>query len=68
MINTGKATTYATALAELKKENKCPEGLGHRQVESLNTVVEADDGKLKQLIKPVYSFKTVKTATLRSRL
>jgi len=34
----------------------------HRQVKYLNNVVEADHGKLKQLIKPVRGFKTLKTA------
>ena len=34
----------------------------HRQVKYLNNVVEADHGKLKQLIRPVRGFKTLKTA------
>ena len=34
----------------------------HRQVKYLNNVVEADHGKLKQLIKPVRGFKSMKTA------
>lgn len=34
----------------------------HRQVKYLNNVVEADHGKLKQLIKPVRGFKTMKSA------
>jgi hypothetical protein len=33
-----------------------------RQVKYLNNVVEADHGKLKQLIGPVRGFKTLKTA------
>ncbi|HYA79545.1 MAG TPA: DDE-type integrase/transposase/recombinase, partial [Methylocystis sp.] len=32
------------------------------QVKYLNNVVEADHGKLKQLIRPVRGFKTLKTA------
>ena len=39
-----------------------PEGHAHRQVKYLNNVVEADHGKLKQLIRPVSGFKTLKTA------
>ncbi len=39
-----------------------PKELVHRQVKYLNNVVEADHGKLKQLIKPVRGFKTLKTA------
>ena len=34
----------------------------HRQVKYLNNVLEADHGKLKQLIKPVRGFKSMKTA------
>lgn len=40
----------------------------HRQVEYLNNVVEADHGKLKQLIKPVRGFKTLKAAYTRSKI
>ena len=53
VINTDKAPTYAAALAELKKEGKCPEETLHRQVKYLNNIIEADHGKLKQLIRPV---------------
>ncbi|NYZ16617.1 IS6 family transposase [Azospirillum sp. RWY-5-1] len=62
VINTDKAPTYGAALAELKAEGKCPEDTEHRQVKYLNNVVEADHGKLKQLIRPVRGFKTLKTA------
>jgi hypothetical protein len=34
----------------------------HRQAKYLNNIIEADDGKLKQLIRPVRGFKTMKTA------
>ncbi|WP_234906489.1 transposase, partial [Rhizobium rhizogenes] len=61
-INTDKAPTYGIAIAELKAEGKCPGELAHRQVKYLNNVVEADHGKLKQLIRPVRGFKTLKTA------
>jgi DDE domain len=46
----------------LKKEGKCPEHTVHRQVKYLNNGLEADHGKLKQLIRPVRGFKTLKTA------
>jgi transposase, IS6 family len=61
IINTDKSATYAAALAELKKEGKCPEDAVHRQVKYLNNVVEADHGKLKQLIRPVRGFRKLKT-------
>jgi IS6 family transposase len=62
IINTDKAPTYAAALVELKNDSVCPEDTLHRQVKYLNNVVEADHGKLKQLIRPVRGFKTLKTA------
>lgn len=62
VINTDKAPTYGIAIAHLKAEGKCPEELVHRQVKYLNNVVEADHGKLKQLIRPVRGFKTLRTA------
>ena len=62
VINTDKAPTYGMAISELKAEGKCPEETVHRQVKYLNNVVEADHGKLKQLIRPARGFKTLKTA------
>ena len=51
VINTDKAPPYAAALAELKAEGKCPQDTQHRQVKYLNNIVEADHGKLRQLIR-----------------
>ncbi|OBZ95544.1 transposase [Pararhizobium polonicum] len=62
VINTDKAPAYGIAVAQLKVESKCLVKLVHRQVKYLNTVVEADHGKLKQRIKPVRGFKTLKAA------
>ena len=62
VINTDKAPTYAAALTELKKEGRCPEETLHRQVKYMNNIIESDHGKLKQLIRPVRGFKTLKTA------
>ena len=42
VINTDKAPTYAAALAELKKEGKCPKHTVHRHAKHLNNVVESD--------------------------
>ena len=39
-----------------------PQHTVHRQAKYLNNVIEADHGKLKQLIRPVRGFKTLKTA------
>ena len=57
-----KAPTYGPAITALKREGKLPEETLHRQVKYLNNVVEADHGTLKQLIKPVRGFKSMKTA------
>ena len=62
VLNTDKAPTNAAAIAQLKAEGKCPTQTRHRQVMYLNNVIEADHGKLKQLIWPVRGFKTMKTA------
>ena len=62
LINTDKAPTYAAALAALKAEGKCPKDTQHRQIKYLNNIIEADHGKLKQLIRPVRGFKSMKTA------
>ncbi len=62
VINTDKAPTYRTAIAELKKEGKCPPDTVHRQVKYLNNIIESDHGKLKRLIKPTLGFKTMKSA------
>lgn len=62
VINTDKAPTYSAALAGLKQEGRCPEHTVHRQAKCLNNVIEADHGKLKQLIRPVRGSKSLKTA------
>ena len=62
VINIDKAPTYAAALAELKKEGKYPGETLHRQIKYLNNIIEADHGKLKQLIRPVRGFKMLKQA------
>ena len=46
----------------MKAEGKWPKDVEHRRVKYLNNVVEADVGKLKQLIKPVRGFIVMKTA------
>jgi transposase, IS6 family len=59
---TDELPTYCIAISELRAEGKCPEKTVHRQVQYLNNVAETDHGKLKQLIRPVRGFKTLKTA------
>jgi len=62
IINTDKAPAYGIAIAELKKEGKCPPDLQHRQIKYMNNIIESDHGKLKRLIKPTLGFKSMKTA------
>lgn len=38
--------------SQLKADGKCPGDLVHRQIKYLNNAVDADHGKLKQLIRP----------------
>ena len=40
----------------------CPPEIEHRQTKYLNNIIEAGHGKLKQLIRPVRGFRTMKTA------
>lgn len=62
-INTDKNPTYGKALRELKSEGKCSPNLKHRQVRYLNNIIEADHDKLKRLIDPTLSFKSMRTAS-----
>ena len=66
VTNADKAPTHAAALAGLKQEGKCPKGTVHRQAKRLNSIVEADHGKLKQPIRPVRGCKTLGTACATS--
>jgi len=57
-----RSTSWRVDETDVKVGGKCPEETEHRQVKYLNTVVEADHGKLEQLIRPVRGFKSLKTA------
>ncbi len=62
VINTDKAAAYGVSIQELKVAGKLPEDTEHHQMKDLNNVVEAYHCKLKQFIKPILGFKSVKTA------
>ena len=62
MLNTDKAPTYAAAIAELEAEGKCRHRRRTGRSNTINNVIEADHGKLEQLIRPVRGFKTLTTA------
>ncbi|WP_346345842.1 DDE-type integrase/transposase/recombinase [Acetobacter thailandicus] len=53
---------HKTVTSPLRKDGKLPDTVQHRQVKYLNNVIEADHGKLRQLIRPVRGFKTLRTA------
>ena len=61
-INTDQAPSYGCAIKELKEEGLLHKGVLHRKVKYLNSIIEADHGKLKRLIKPTLGFKSMKTA------
>ncbi len=61
-LNTDRASSYGAAIRELKEEGKLDSDVIHRQVKYLNSVIEADHGKLKMLIKPVRGFRSLPTA------
>lgn len=61
-MKTGKAPSYGAALAELKHKGRCSAETLHRPVRCHSNGIEADQGKLKQLIRPVHGFKTLQTA------
>lgn len=62
VINTDKSPTYSPAINELKAEGKCPTDTVYRHVKYLDSIVEADPGTFKRLIKPTLGFKSMKTA------
>lgn len=53
-LNLRKAPRFRDWRAESR--GRCPEEMTLRQVKHLNNVVEADRGKLKQLIRPAWGF------------
>src|SRR3546814_13055603 len=56
-LNTDKAPSYGAAITELKREGKLDLETAHRPVKYLNNVIEADQRKLKILIKSGSGFK-----------
>jgi transposase-like protein len=62
VINTDKAGCYRPAIAALKTDGLLPKDAQHRQVGYFNNIVEADNGKLKRLIRPTLGFKSIRTA------
>ena len=61
-LTTDKAPTYPLAIAELKREGRCPPHVVHRRAKYLNNRIEADHGQLERLIRPALGFESMKTA------
>ena len=62
VINTDKNPSYTQAIRELKFEGHLSPDVMHSQIKYRNNGIEADHGKLKQLINPVRGFQSMKTA------
>lgn len=62
IINTDKNPAYNQAIRELKQDGNLSKQVQHHQIKYRNNRLEADHGKLKQLINPVRGFQSMKTA------
>ena len=62
-ITTDQLGSYLKAIVRLQREGRLPGSAQHRTCKYLNNIIEADHGALKQLIRPVRGFQTMKTAT-----
>ncbi len=61
-IHTDKNPCYASALKELRGEERIPEHIEHRQIKYENNGIEADHGQLKRRIRPMRGLQSMKTA------
>ncbi len=62
-ITTVKLRSYPDAIERLKHNGQLSNDTRHRTSKYLNNIIEADHGALKQVIKPMRGFQTMKTAT-----
>jgi transposase-like protein len=53
---------YQAAIRPINAARALEAPIEHRDVKYLNNIIEADNGKLKRLIKPTLGFKSMKTA------
>ena len=61
-ITTDKLASYPRAIQRLQSEGLLPEDVEHRTSKYLNSIIEADHGALKRVIRPTPGFQTMKTA------
>ncbi|PPT90644.1 NAD(P)(+) transhydrogenase (Re/Si-specific) subunit alpha [Xanthomonas theicola] len=61
-INTDRAPSHGRVLAPLKREERCPSDVEHRQIKYRNDVIECHHGKPKRIIGATLRFTSMKTA------
>jgi transposase-like protein len=61
-ITTDKLALYPRAILRLQNEGLLPNDVEHRTSKYLNTILEADHGALKRVIRPTRGFQRMKTA------
>ena len=61
-LNTDKHSSYANAIARLKKEGRLREDVEQRQVKYLNNGIESDHAPIKKLVVATGGFKIRKRA------
>jgi transposase-like protein len=62
ILNTDKHSSYANAIARLKKEGRLREDVEQRQVKYLNNGIESDHAPIKKLVESTGGFKSRKRA------
>jgi transposase-like protein len=63
-ITTDKLASYPKAIRRLQNEGLLPKDIEHRRSKYLNTIIEADHGALKRVIRPTRGFQTMETASV----
>jgi transposase-like protein len=61
-ITTDKLASYPKAIRRLQNEGLLSKDVVHRTSKYLNTIIEADHGALKRVIRPTRGFQSMKTA------
>jgi IS6 family transposase len=61
-ITTDQLGAYPKAILRLQSEGRLSAVIKHRTCKYLNNIIEADQGALKQVIRPTQGFQTMKTA------
>jgi transposase, IS6 family len=62
-ITSDKLASYPKAIRRLQSEGLLPKDVEHRTSKYLNSIIEADHGALKRVIRPARGFQRMKTAS-----